>query len=252
VGKYGKEIFLNFHPDVVRQNDGECLAASLDQQRAGDTPRSEHLFEEYTGIQEEPRNGRRITPLTPDVTVSSSIGALGEKDLYCFDLAAPTRVVVQSRGLTSGIEPCMEVYTGALATLAPNGSICVVSTVLRLDLTLAAGTYFVLVQDHSSSATGNYNLLLELIEGGTVLTPGASAPDTITPIGDLDLFTFSLTATKQVIVQVTPSGIQPCIELFKGTPAQPVSGGPTCSNGTAQLNISLNRTTRDWHTCVSP
>lgn len=111
--------------------------------------------------------------------------------------------------------------------------------VVRLDQVLDAGTYLVQVSDNGSNEAATYTLLFEPLVGGTPLTAGTSVADTLTPLGDLDLFTFSLTATKQITVQVTPSGIQPCIELFKGTLATPVSGGSTCSNGTAQLNLSL-------------
>jgi hypothetical protein len=198
-----------------------------------------------TGSFDVPVSATNTTKLTPDVLTSGSISVIGEQDRYCFDLTAPARVVLQARGIVSfgsGVEPCLELYTGSPAMPVPDGAACLGGDpfTTRLEVTLAAGTYFVLVRESGNDRAGDYNLILEPIVGGRLLTPGTPANDTITPLGDLDLFTFSLTATKQVTIQVTPSGIQPCIELFKGTPAQPVSGGSTCANGTAQLNLSLN------------
>jgi hypothetical protein len=181
--------------------------------------------------------------LTPDVPVSDTIAPVGDLDVYTFTLATAARVVVQMARPSANVDPCLELFSGSPAVPVPSGTACASNTfdesVARLNLQLAAGTYFVVVSDTANNETGPYNLVLEVLTDGTPLTPGTATADTITPVGDLDLFTFTLAATKQVTVQVTPSGIQPCIELFKGTPAAPVSGGSTCSNGTAQLNLSL-------------
>lgn len=196
-----------------------------------------------TGSVQAPISASGATPLTPDVIVSGEISIPTEKDRYCFNLAVPARMILQMARPSGSVDPCLELFSGSPATPVANGTACASESfngnVARLSLQLAVGTYFVMASDTTNNETGPYNLVLEVFTGGTPLTPGTATADTITPIGDLDLYTFSLTTTKQVTIQVTPSGIQPCIELFKGTPAASVSGGSTCANGTAQLNLSL-------------
>lgn len=198
-----------------------------------------------TGSFQTPVSTTGTTLLTPDVVASDAISTLGEKDGYCFDLAAQTRVVLQAVRPSGNLNPCLEVFSGTPATPVAGGTACADDFLnggaVRLNLTLAAGTYFVQVSDTGTNDTGPYDLLLEVITGGTALIAGTPTPDTITPAQDFDLFTFALAATAQVTVQVTPNagGIQPCLELFTGSPAQPVTGGSVCTNGTAQRNLQL-------------
>ncbi len=75
-----------------------------------------------TGSIQAPVSASGATLLTPDAMVSDSINVLGEKDRYCFELTAPTRVVLQAEGTSGGVQPCVEVYTGSPADVVQTGS----------------------------------------------------------------------------------------------------------------------------------
>ena len=70
-------------------------------------------------------------------------------------------------------------------------------------VTPASRTYFVEVSDNGNSQTGAYTLLCQLVVAATAvpLVPDVPAAETINPLGDLDLFTFTLATTTRVMLQ---------------------------------------------------
>jgi hypothetical protein len=106
-------------------------------------------------------------PLEPDVPASDSITPVGDLDLYTFTLSTPTRVVLQA---TSGaIDPCLRVLTGIGEPPVTGGTTCGFPAA-RLDLLLAAGTYFVEVSDNGNNQLGAYTLLYQPVDVGNALT----------------------------------------------------------------------------------
>jgi hypothetical protein len=64
--------------------------------------------------------------------------------------------------------------------------------------------------------------------------------ESVAPLGDLDLFTFTLASSERVIVQVTGTGTDPCLRILTGASAPPVAGGTDCNGGfTAGLDVVL-------------
>jgi hypothetical protein len=114
----------------------------------------------------------------------------------------------------------------------------------RLDLVLAAGTYFVEVSDNGNNQSGGYVLLYQPIVGPVpALEPDVPISDAISPVGDLDLFTFTLTTQQRVVLQATqtgiPAAIDPCLRVLTGASGPPVTGGITCSFPAARLDLVL-------------
>lgn len=97
--------------------------------------------------------------LASGVVTSCEINPLGEIDKYNFTLASNGHVVLQVDSPGFAINPCLEVFT-AQGTAVEGGAGCSGGPSTRLDLTLTAGTYFVLVSDQSNNNTGGYNLQL--------------------------------------------------------------------------------------------
>jgi hypothetical protein len=94
--------------------------------------------------------------------VSGQINPVGDLDLYTFTLAVPERMVLQATqtGTPGAIDPCLRVLTGASGPPVTGGTNCGFPAA-RLDLVLAAGTYFVEVSDNGNNQAGGYTLLLQ-------------------------------------------------------------------------------------------
>ncbi len=184
------------------------------------------------------------TPLPVDTPLTDSIGVLGERDQYCFTLAAPARVLLQAtKTAGSPIQPCLDLRTAQGAPVAPAVCWNFTTGAARLDLDLAAGTYFAVVSDAGNNETGGYTVLLLPIQGGKPLTPDMPVTDTVDSLGDLDLFTFTLAAPARVLLQATrPAGsvIQPCLDLrtAQGAPVAPAVCGSNTAP-TARLDLDL-------------
>jgi hypothetical protein len=188
----------------------------------------------------EPVVASSAAVLTADVAVSTSITPLGDLDLYTFTLSTAERVVLQATGAPGVLDPCVRVLTGAGGPPVTGGTTCGVTA--RLDLMLAAGTYFVEVSDNFNNHTGPYTLLYQPVLASTAvaLTADVGVSSSVTPLGDLDLYRFTLATAERVVLQATgaPGVLDPCVRVLTGTGGAPVSGGATCGV-TARLDLSL-------------
>jgi hypothetical protein len=80
--------------------------------------------------------------------------------LYSFTLTARTRVALQVSNVHSfALNTCLEVFT-TLEQPSIEGGVACSGLLMRLDLMLEAGTYFVLVSDEGHNHTGPYTFLL--------------------------------------------------------------------------------------------
>jgi len=63
-------------------------------------------------------------------------------------------------------------------------------------------------------------------------------------LGDLDLFTFTLTTRERVVLQATQTGtpgpIDPCLRVLTGAADPPVTGGTICGYPAARLDLVLD------------
>lgn len=185
----------------------------------------------------EPIETTAAVPLTPDVLISQGLDPLGDLDLYSFTLTTATRVVLQTT--TQAFFPCLRILTGAGNPPVANGSSCSFP-VSRLDLVLPAGTYFAEVSDNGSNLTGSYSVIYEPIVAANAAVLAAAVPtvEPLTPVGDLDLYTFTLASSTRVVLQATSSAMDPCLRLW---PAEgpPVAGGLACGFPSARLDLTL-------------
>ncbi len=194
----------------------------------------------------EPITGA-AAPLTPDVPVTDTISPPGDLDLFTFTLGTNERVVLQATQTGAGgvIDPCLRVLTPAGAPVVPGGSICGFPSA-RLDLLLQPGTYVVEVSDNGNNNTGGYMVLYEPIVSGAATPLAADVPvaDSVGPVGDLDLFTFTLGTTERVVLQATQTGdggsIDPCLRVLTPLGGPVVTDGSICGFPTARLDLVLD------------
>ncbi|HYR86524.1 MAG TPA: IPT/TIG domain-containing protein [Terriglobia bacterium] len=185
--------------------------------------------------------------LVPNVPVAAQISSLGEVDRYTFTLTTRERVVLQATqtGTPGPIDPCLRVLTGATGPPVTGGTICSYPAA-RLDLVLDPGIYFVEVSDNVNNQTGDYTLLYQPIrvQEAVALTPNIPVSEMISPLGDLDLFTFTLTTRERVVLQATQTGtpgpIDPCLRVLTGAANPPVTGGTICSYPASRLDLVLD------------
>jgi hypothetical protein len=143
----------------------------------------------------------------------------------------------------TGIQPMLRLLP-AVGTPAVTGLTVHWSyTAARLDLTLAAGTYFVEVGDAYDDAAGTYTFIYQPLRVSTTDAAVAGAPvnGTLNPRGELDLFTFSLAEpTRVVLTAAAVSGIQPMLRLMAGAGAPAIAGTTVhWSYTVARLDLAL-------------
>src|SRR5262249_13744795 len=107
--------------------------------------------------------------LVPGVTKAGTIGVNGETDRFCFAVATPTWFAFQAVSPT--FQPCIRVLDVNNAPVL-GGQTCGVSSA-RLDLNLAAGSYFTEIFDNGNNNTGSYTLSAQPI----VVTVEATDPN---------------------------------------------------------------------------
>jgi hypothetical protein len=103
------------------------------------------------------------TTLVPGQPISAQVSPTSEFDLYRFDLTAQRTVILQSTRTGGFIfTPCMETFSALEPVtpflLQPDPS-C--GSVVRLEATIGAGTYFVKVADDGNDGTGSYQIVLQ-------------------------------------------------------------------------------------------
>ena len=174
--------------------------------------------------------------------LEDQLGPVGDLDLFTFEGSFGDKVVLQS-AVTSGFgNPCLEVFR-------PDGfllsSQCEFNNP-RLDLTLdKEGTYTVLVSDDNDDETMSYTLALErhypIADSGVSICYGCLLEGQLSPVGDLDLFTFAGKSGDIIVLQsvVTGGFGNPCIEVF-GPDGSPYSS--QCEFNNPRLDLSLDQT----------
>jgi hypothetical protein len=143
-------------------------------------------------------------PLGGDV-VSEAIGPLGDIDPYTFALDTCSQVRLQATRASGNVSPCLELRRAGANEPVPDGTACDEGASARLDLSLQAGTYVVLVSDVGNNDEGSYNLQLLTIPGCP--TAGTPTP-TATPLPPTPTPTASLTVTVENTRTQTPTPTQ--------------------------------------------
>ncbi len=149
--------------------------------------------------------------------VSCSLGTSGDTDIFRFSGAAGEAVtVLLSR--TSGGTPCLDLFG---PTGDPIDSACGADA--RIDATLTeTGSHTMLISESGGSSTADYALALERVAppsaGATPICNGCNITSSLTPRGDLDLFSFD-GAAGEVFTAILSriSGGIPCLDLFDPT-----------------------------------
>lgn len=190
----------------------------------------------------EPVTLSNAVPLVPDVPATGNVGPAGDLDFYSFALTEPTRVVLQAT--SSAINACIRVLTPAGVAPVSGGFACVstiFSGAVKLDLVLPPGTYFVELSDNGQDHTGDYTLFYEPVVTGNarLIAAGTPAADALTPVGDLDLYAFTLADVTRVVVDASSTTINACVRVLTAT----TTNGPACVStiftGTARLEALL-------------
>src|SRR5262245_55009045 len=132
-----------------------------------------------------------VPALAPDVIVNDSVSPLGDLDLYTFSVRTSDGYGMQvtATGVGRAIDPCLRIMSSEGGN---PGAICGFPAA-RLDLSLPAGTYFVEISDSGNNQIGGYDLIFEpIVLSGAVpaLAPDVIVNDSVSPLGDLDLYTF--------------------------------------------------------------
>lgn len=187
--------------------------------------------------------------LTSGATLNGAISPVGDVDLYTLNAAAGEYLylVATTTNRASGFDPIIEVFgpggAEAAYSIADSSG---VATIYRQNLN--SGTHYVIVRDNSYNHTGGYSLTLTKVLGSQApdpngdegeLTSGAAVNGTISPIGDIDIYTMNLSAGDKYSLVVTntstASGFNPAIFLYTpgGGPDGSVAAG---SSGTATLS----------------
>jgi hypothetical protein len=127
--------------------------------------------------------------LVSNAQVAESIAPISDVDLYRFTLNTADRVVLQASNTAAfAINPCFQVLT-AVTELRPPAERSAPCGGLssRLELSLAAGTHYVLVYDQGHNHTGPYTLLFQRLFIGTAATTdmGAAAAALVPEARDL-------------------------------------------------------------------
>lgn len=156
------------------------------------------------------------TAVSTNSQFSGAINPANDLDFFRFTLASASRVIITS---ASNIDLIGTLYNndGSCATVvaedddgAGPGSVQ-----FRIDVNLAAGTYFLRVRNFGAQQTGNYTISLtggtpgddhgNTCSAATGVTLNTSVAGVINPASDVDFFRFTLPSTSQVVLQSSSS-----------------------------------------------
>ena len=174
--------------------------------------------------------------LTSGATRSGTISPIGDIDIYTIQLNAGEPYWVVATG--TGIGPDIALYhSDGTFYKETTGNPAVISGTAPM-----TDTYYVLIHDQYWGSTGNYSITLTKVLGPQApdtdsgqLTSGATRSGTISPIGDIDIYTIQLNAGEPYWVVATGTGIGPDIALYHsdGTFYKETTGNPAVIGGTA-------------------
>ena len=148
-------------------------------------------------------------------TKTGTINRPGDLDIYTFSASANNSVVlsVGDTDSTSNEEPSLTIYDPSGNEVTNGEEPFTDDSVTRSFQvpSTGGGTYTVVVQNESASATGTYDVELAIApatqatdsdaDGGTILS-GQTKTGTINRPGDLDIYTFSASANSSVVLSV--------------------------------------------------
>ncbi len=150
--------------------------------------------------------GESATAVTLGTPASGAISPAGHVDLYSFTLASASAVTIETTGATDTAGQLQDSAGGLLEFDSDDGT----GSNFRIEWTLGAGAYFIRVAGQSSSVTGNYSLSVAATadsdftrDGATALTAGTPASDSISPVGDVDYYSFTLASPSVVTIATT-------------------------------------------------
>ena len=190
------------------------------------------------------------TPISYGEDIQGEINPAGEVDEYLFAGSPGEIITLQVAERSSSIQanPCFELFD---PTGNPVASKTCHSTIARVDTSLTmGGQYSVRVSEAPSSPyhnnTLNYTVSLERVgpspsPNAAPISYGDDVSGTISPVGEVDLFSFTGSPGEIITLQVAErsSSIQanPCFELFDPT-GNPVAS-KTCHSTIARVDTSL-------------
>lgn len=178
-----------------------------------------------------------------NATTSCAIDPGSDTDRFFFAGVANDQVRVRLAGLTTNLDPVVEVRDGANTLLETSNCVSVSNTrcSTQFDVTLpATGDYLIIVLDSGADNVGDYQLGLERLVADsavTVLPYDASISDTLDAGIDVDAFHFEAAAGTQLEFNVVALslGLDPRAEVRDPNGVVIVAGdadGAACNSAT--------------------
>ena len=154
-----------------------------------------------------------------DTSITDSISFNGEQDAYHFNGIEGQHVTLRVIPGTDYVTPRIELY-------GPAGTVDTAHAIYRgqanlIDYTLkSTGTYTVFISENEGDAKLSYSFSLQcrehLVETATAISYDTQISDSISPVGDIDGYSFSGTAGQHISVRVIPGTdyVAPRIDLI--------------------------------------
>ena len=144
------------------------------------------------------------TALTLGTAKAGAISPGGEVDYYRIALTESATIAFETTGSTDTSGLLHDSSGAALEANDDSGA----GDNFRIDRALEAGTYYIRVAGFNPTTTGNYSLIATANAAAsntrgeaTALTLGTATSGTISPAGDVDWWSFTLTSTSVVTIE---------------------------------------------------
>ncbi len=186
------------------------------------------------------------TPISYGEDVPGAISAAGEVDEYTFAGSSGEVITLQVADRSnSSPDPCFEFFD---PSGSPIGSKTCNSSIARIDTTLTtSGQYSIRVSEDPSGGNHTISYMMSLERVGPTPSPNAISiafgddiAGTISPSGEVDLFSFAGSSGEIIILQVADrsnSSPDPCFEFFD--PSGSPIGSKTCNSSIARIDTTL-------------
>ena len=165
-------------------------------------------------------NPANATPISFGQTLSGDIALAAEMDAYAFTAAAGDRVMIAMAVSSGLLDPQIRLYDQSGTPVCQ--SIITLGAAAEINdcPLMVGGTYTIITSDLGNTETGNYGLYLQRLNnpsGVTALVYGQTVAGEILGPAEMDTFSFSGTAGKQVLISmaVTLGALDPQIRLFR-------------------------------------
>jgi YD repeat-containing protein len=169
--------------------------------------------------------------------------------VYAFTGAVNDVLTIRMGNLSPGsFTPNIELYS-------PSGSL-LVSNYNQLDRTLTvAGTYTILMRAYSAGTTGNFTLTWQKMNAPCNLTPitcGQVLSGSISTAGELDIYSFTVSANDVVTIRRTKTSgsLNPYLELFNAAGSR-IAGPTTQIDMTFATAGTYTILVRDYNTAAT-